>query len=83
LAEGTPVELNGNRLVVGFNHEFHWDKMKSPERQKIVADLIAAETGARLVIEYRLMEADKGAPGAGKDDNIRNIMSIFPGSEIV
>jgi len=83
LAEGVPVELNGNRLVVGFNHEFHWDKMKSPERQKIVADLIVAETGASLVIEYRLLEADKGAPGAGKDGNIRNIMSIFPGSEIV
>jgi len=83
LAEGVPVELNGNRLVVGFNHEFHWDKMKSPERQKIVADLIAAETGTSLVIEYRLLEADKGAPGGGKDGNIRNIMSIFPGSEIV
>jgi DNA polymerase-3 subunit gamma/tau len=83
MAESLPVELNGNRLVVGFNHEFHWDKMKSPERQKIVADLIAAETGADITIEYRLLDLDKGAPDAGKDGNIRNIMSIFPGSEIV
>ena len=83
MAESIPVEFNGNRLVVGFNHEFHWDKMKSPERQKIVAEVIAAETGMGIEVEYRLLDADQRPPGAGKDDNIRNIMSIFPGSEVV
>jgi DNA polymerase-3 subunit gamma/tau len=84
LAESVPVEFNGNRLVVGFNHEFHWNQMtKSVERQKIVSDLIAAEAGREVGIEYRMLDAEQRQPQAGKDDSVRNIMDMFPGSEIV
>jgi len=86
LAESAPVALNGSQLVLGFNHEFHWNQMKSQQRQQVVADLIAAETGARLEIDCRLRQPDAaagGAPPAGDDDGVKNIMSMFPGSEIV
>ena len=80
LAESMPIALNGSRLVLGFNHEFHWNQMKSQPRRQAVADLIAAETGAQLEIDCRLREADAEA---GDDDGVKNIMSMFPGSEIV
>ena len=83
LAESSPLELVGNRLVVGFNHEFHWNQMKSPERQRIVSELVAAEAGREMLLEYRLVGPEQGSAASGKDDGIRNIMSIFPGSEIV
>jgi len=83
LAESSPIELDGNRLVLGFNHEFHLDQMKSPERQKTMAQLVAAEIGREIALEYRLVGPEQASAGAADDDNIRNIMSIFPGSEIV
>jgi DNA polymerase-3 subunit gamma/tau len=83
LAESSPIELNGSRLVLGFNHEFHLDQMKSPERQKTMAQLVAAEVGKEIALEYRLVGPQQASPGAAEDDDIRNIMSIFPGSEIV
>ncbi|UCH35800.1 MAG: DNA polymerase III subunit gamma/tau [Armatimonadota bacterium] len=82
LAESSPVELNGNRLVVGFNHEFHWNQMKSAERQQIVSDLIAAETGMEMTLECRLLEPEQRGADAN-NDNVKNVMSMFPGSEIV
>jgi len=83
LAEASPVEFDGSRLVVGFNHEFHWDKMKSPERQKVVAEVMAEAMGAQVALEYRLFDQRQGSGDAAKDDSIRDIMSMFPGSEIV
>jgi DNA polymerase-3 subunit gamma/tau len=81
LAESAPIELNGKRLVLGFNHEFHWNQMKSAPRQQVVAELVAAETGVELAIECRLREADEPAPD--DDAGVKNVMQMFPGSEVV
>jgi len=84
LAEGAPIELDGSRLVLGFNHEFHCDQMKSPERQKMVAEAIAAETGREFALECKLSPAAQRPDAQGADDDdIKDVMSMFPGSEIV
>jgi hypothetical protein len=55
--------------------------MRAPERQKVVAEAMAQEIGAQVTLEYRLLDQ---RPGDGaKDDSIRDIMTMFPGSEIV
>ena len=82
LSECVPEVIRGERLVLGFQLEFHRDQMQSARRQEMVQGFLEEQTGRRFEIECVLREAEP-APESEADQRVRTALNMFPWSEVV
>ena len=58
LQEGAPLEVKGNKLVIGFSQEyaFHKETLEHQENKQVVEDIFAEKLRTRVVIEYVMVD---------------------------
>lgn len=61
LAEGEPMELEGDLLVIGFPTEFrfHKDALDKPENKSLVEEIVQSATGATLRVKLVMTTENK------------------------
>ncbi len=90
ILEAAPEELSDDVLTLGFRQQFHYDQMaKNQKRMALVAEAVERVTGQTVRIKCRFAEGktpEKEGPGPrGRKGpkQIEDVMSLFPGSEVV
>jgi DNA polymerase-3 subunit gamma/tau len=82
LSECSPEVIRGDKLVLAFRVEFHYDQMRSAKRQETVQAFLEEEMGRRFEIECAL-HAPEAAPASEAQQQVRTALNMFPGSEVV
>ena len=87
LREAAPVGLEGDVVTLAFNHRFHYDQMmdqktKGEERRKAAGDAIASVFGREMTVKYEMGPETARAEGPGEQEEVKDYLSMFPGSEL-
>jgi len=84
LQEGFPLELQKNRLTIGFTqeHEFHKSVLEEKGNILFVEEIFSGILRVPVRIEYRTMESKDSKPDIDFDENVQAVIKTFQGKVV-
>ncbi len=86
LRDCSPIEADGDRLVIGAKSSFHYDRIRDPKQSPLLAQAATAVAGRDIAIETRLSGAEKPAVADEAtgvvSDVTQAVLDTFKGSRI-
>jgi len=85
LQDGSPIELKGNRLTIGFAPEyaFHKETLEQQDNKQLVENIFAEKLRAKVVLEYVMTEQmDTNARMVEDEPLIQTALDTFQGKVV-
>jgi DNA polymerase-3 subunit gamma/tau len=81
LQEGVPIELSGQKLVIGFPQKckFQKESLENQNNIKLVQDIFSEKLGHSISVQYRLVDE---MPSLGEENHVKSVLDTFNGKVI-